>query len=261
MQTFRRVVAVIVMVVAVVGILAALAGMVAVWAARARWTGDGLAALDRLDSDLRTADGALQEIGPRLAAGRGGLDAISRVAGGAGEKLGQPRVVELAQGVQGKLSEIDGKVQDINDRLGQVEAGVNDIVKLANRLPGVEVPALDVKLLDSVSGLLADANGRLKDLADEATGGKVTVTLEMAGIERTVQQVRGDLSAVESPVSEASARLVAARDALRTWAAQLPTMLQRAAVMLSVGLLWFVAGQVGLFMWMWSVYRRTQGNG
>ena len=258
---FRRVVAAIFMVVAVVGILAALAGMVAVWAVRARWTSDALVALDRLESDLGAADGALQEIGPRLAASRGGLDAISRVAGGASDKLGQPRVVELAQGVEGKLSEIDGKVQEVNDRLRQAEAGINNLVELVNKLPGVEVPVLDVKLLDGVSGLLSDANGRLAELADEATGGKVTVTREMDGIQQTVQQVRGDLSAVESSASEAGARLVAAQDALRTWAEQLPAMLQRAAVMLTVGLLWFVAGQVGLFMWMWSVYRRTQRNG
>jgi hypothetical protein len=31
--------------------------------------------------------------------------------------------------------------------------------------------------------------------------------------------------------------------------------------MLTVGLLWFVTGQVGLFMWMRSVYRSTQHNG
>jgi hypothetical protein len=260
-QTFRRVVAVIFMVAAVVGILAALAGLVAVWAVRARWTGDALAALDLLESDLRAAEGALQEVGPRLAAGSNGMDTISGIANGAGEKLGQPRVVELAQGVQGKLSEIDGKVLEVNGRLSQVEAGVNDIVKLANKLPGVEVPELDVKLLDGVSGLLADANGRLKDLADEATGGKVTVTQEMAGIEQSVQQVRGDLSAVESYVSEAGARLAAAQDALRTWAEQLPAMLQQAGLMLTVGLLWFVTGQVGLFMWMRSVYRSTQHNG
>jgi hypothetical protein len=167
----------------------------------------------------------------------------------------------MAQGVEGKLSEIDGKVQEVNDRLRQAEAGINNLVELVNKLPGVEVPVLDVKLLDGVSGLLSDANGRLAELADEATGGKVTVTREMDGIQQTVQQVRGDLSAVESSASEAGARLVAAQDALRTWAEQLPAMLQRAAVMLTVGLLWFVAGQVGLFMWMWSVYRGTQRNG
>jgi hypothetical protein len=138
---------------------------------------------------------------------------------------------------------------------------VNHVVELANKLPGVEVPALDVKLLDGVSGLLSDANGRLKDLADEATGGKVTVTQEMGGIEQTVQQVRGDLAAAAIAASEASARLAVAQGALNTWAEQLLTALQQAAVLLTVGLLWFVVGQVGLFMWMWSVYRQAAAAG
>jgi hypothetical protein len=256
-QSSRRVIAAILMVVAVAGILAGLAGVVAVWVVKARWTGEVLVALEGLESDLQAADAAVQAIEPHLVAGRESLGAISAAAGGVGEKLGQPKVVELAQGVQGKLSEIDGKVQEVNNRLSQVEAGVNNIVILANRLPGVEVPALDVKLLDGVSGLLSDANGRLKDLADEATGGKVTVTQEMAGIEQTVEQVRGNLAAAENSVTAAGARLAAAHDSLGTWAEQLPVTLQRAAVLLTVGLLWFVAGQVALLVWMVSVYRQT----
>jgi hypothetical protein len=260
-QSLSRVIAAIFMVVAVVGILTGLSGVAAVWVVKARYTADAAAALDGINADLQAAEAAVQEIGPRLDAGRENLSAISVAAGGVGEKLGQPRVVELAQGVQGKLSEIDGKVREANDRLGQMEAGVNHVVELANKLPGVEVPALDVKLLDGVSGLLSDANGRLKDLADEATGGKVTVTQEMGGIEQTVQQVRGDLAAAATAASEASARLAVAQGALNTWAEQLLTALQQAAVLLTVGLLWFVVGQVGLFMWMWSVYRQAAAAG
>jgi hypothetical protein len=255
--SFRRVIAAILMLVAVAGILAGLAGVVVVWVVKARWTGDALVALDGVEADLQAADAAVREIGPYLVAGRESLGAISATAGGVDEKLGQPRVVELAQSVQGKLSEIDGKVRDVNSRLSQVEAGVNNIVTLANKLPGVEVPVLDVKLLDGLGGLLSDANGRLKVLTDEAVGGKVTVAQEMAGIEQTVQEVRGDLAAAESSVTAAGARLAAAQASLSTWAEQLPATLQRAAVLLTVGLLWFVAGQVGLFVAMWSVYRRA----
>lgn len=254
----RRVLAAIVMAAAVAGMLAGLAGVAAVWAVKARWSSDALAALGGLELDLQAGGDALQDVGSHLAAGREDLDTLSLAAGGAADKLGQPRLVELTQSVQGSLSEIDVKVQEVNVRLAQVEAGVNNIVTLANRLPGVEVPALDVKLLDGVSGLLTDANGRLQDLADEATGGKVTVTQEMAGIRQAAEQVRGSLGAVELSVSDASARLVSARDALRSWSEKLPVLLQRAAVMLTAGLLWFVAGQVGLFMWMLSVYRSAQ---
>lgn len=257
MQSIHKAVAAIVMVLAVIGILAALAGLVAVWVIKASWTAEAAAAMDGLGIDLQETGSALRDVGPRLAASRQNLDAISTAAGGVGEKLGEPRVVELTQGVQGRLSEIDGKVLEVNGRLTQVEAGVNNILELANKLPGVEVPALDVKLLDGVSGLLADANDRLKVLADEATGGKVTVTQEMAGIERTVQQVREELTAAESSVTAAGARLAAAQDALKAWAGTLPGILQRAAVALTVGLVWFIAGQVGLFMWMGSVYRRA----
>jgi hypothetical protein len=238
--------------------LAGLTGVVAVWLVTARWTSDALAALDGIGSDLKAGGDALREVGSHLAAGREDLDAISRTANGAADKLGQPRLVELTRSVQGNLSEIDGKVQDVNARLAQVEEGVNNLVALANKLPGVEVPALDVKLLDGVSGLLTDANGRLQDLADEATGGKVTVTQEMAGIGQSAEQVRGSLGAMEVAVSDAGARLASARDALGNWAEELPAMLERAAVMLTAGLLWFVAGQVGLFMWMWSVYHSAQ---
>jgi hypothetical protein len=254
----RRVIAAIVMTVAVAGMIAGLAGVVAVWAIKTRWSGDALASLGGLELDLQAGGDALREVGSHLAAGREDLDTISLTADGAADKLGQPRLVEVTRSVQGNLSEIDGKVQEVNARLAQVEAGVNNIVTLANKLPGVEVPALDVKLLDGVSGLLTDANGRLQDLADEATGGKVTVAQEMAGIRQAAEQARGSLGAVEVSVSDASARLFSARNALRSWAEKLPVLFQRAAVMLTVGLLWFVAGQVGLFMWMLSVYRSAQ---
>jgi hypothetical protein len=251
----KRAIAAIVMTAAVAGILAGLAGVVAVWAVKARWTGDALAALGGLELDLQVGADSLRKVESHLAAGREDLNAISLTAEGAADKLGQPRLVELTRSVQRNLSEIDGTVQEVNVRLAQVEEGVNNLVTLANKLPGVEVPALDVKLLDGVSGLLTDANGRLQDLADEATGGKVTVTQEMAGIAGTVEQVRGRLGAVELSISDASARLISAQGALREWAEKLPAMLQRAAVLLTVGLIWFVAGQVGLFMWMRSVYR------
>jgi hypothetical protein len=256
-QSIRRVVSGLVMALAVIGILAALAGVVAVWVVKAGWTSQAAAVIEGLGAELQDAGSALRDVGPRLAASRQNLDAISASAGGVGEKLGEPRVVELAQGVQGRLSEIDGKVLEVNGRLTQVEAGVNNVLELANKLPGVEMPALDVKLLDGVSGLLADANDRLKVLADEATGGKVTVTQEMAGIERTVQQVREELTAAESSVTAAGARLAATQDALKAWAGRLPDMFQRAAVALTVGLVWFIAGQAGLFMWMRSIYLRA----
>jgi hypothetical protein len=256
MWPYRRILAVILMVVALIGILVGVTGVVGVWVAKARWGSESLASLGRLDSELRIADDALREMGPHLASGREDLDAISAAGGSAVEKLGQPRIIELTQGIQGRLSEIDDQVKEVNDRLAQVELGVNKVTELVSRLPGVDVPALDVKLLDGVSGLLLDANDRLADLADEATGGRVSLSEEMAGIEQTVQQLRGDLTAIESLVGAAGGGLAAARDSLRLWAEQLPAMLQQAAIALTIALLWFVIGQAGLFMWGWSLYRQ-----
>jgi hypothetical protein len=260
-QSLHRMIAAIVMVVAVIGILAALVGLVAVWVVRARWAADAAVALDGLAAELRDANSALQDVGSRMAATRDNLTGISATAGGVGDKLTEPSVVELAQGVQDTLSQVDGKVQEANGRLRELEAGVNKIVDLANKLPGVEVPALDVKLLDGVSGLLVDASGRVKELGDEASGGKVTVTQEMAGIEQSVQRLQGDVGAAESSVAAAGARLAAAQGRLETWKEQLPKMLLESAVVLTVGLLWFLAGQVGLFMWMWSAHRRAGATG
>jgi uncharacterized phage infection (PIP) family protein YhgE len=256
MWPFRRLLAVSLMFVAVVGTLVGLAGVVGAWVVKARWSSEALASLGRLDSDLRVADDALREIGPHLVAGRENLGAISAAGGSAVQKLGQPRIVELAQGVQGGLLEIDDKVKEVNDRLTQVEQGVNKVAELVSRLPGVDVPVLDVKLLDGVSGLLIDANDRLTDLADEATGGQVSLYEEMAGMEETVQQLQGDLRAIESLVGAAGNSLAAARDGLRLWAEKLPAMLQQAAIALTIALLWFVVGQAGLFMWAWSLYRQ-----
>jgi hypothetical protein len=213
-----------------------------------------------VQSDLQAVESRLGEVNPSLVAARENLGAISDVAGGVGEALGEPRLVGLAQDVQGRLSEIDGKVQDVNDRLREVEAGVNDLLGVVNKLPGVEVPALDVKVLDGVAELLSDAQSRVQNLADETTGGKVAVTHEMTGIEGAVQQVEGDLGAIERSVSAARTDLAASQQALSAWGAQATGMLRRFAATLSVALLWFALGQVVLFMWMLSVYRSTQRN-
>jgi hypothetical protein len=261
MTRFKKVLAIGLMVLAVVGMVASLAGLACLWVGKARVTSMTLAALAELEGDLQAVESTLGEVNPHLVAAREGLGTISAVAGGVGDKLGEPRLVGLAQDVQGRLSEIDGVIRDVNDRLRQVEAGVNDLLEGINKLPGVEVPALDVKLLDGVTGLLSDAQSRVQTLADETTGGKVAVTNEMAGVERAVQQVEGDLGVIESSVSEARTDLAASRETLRAWGAQAPGMLRRVAATLTVALIWFALGQVGLFMWMRSVYRSTQPNG
>jgi hypothetical protein len=254
----RKIIAIVVMVVSVIGLIASLVAVVGVRTAKAHLAAEAQAALDGLGGDLETASGALAEIDPALNMSRVILEEISATAGGAGDKLGEPKAVELAQTVRNKLSEIEGKVQDANGRLGQVELRINGLLTTVNKLPGVQVPPLDVRVLDDLGGLLSDANSGLRDLADTVTGGKTSMVGEMQTIEQAVAGLQGDLSALGESAVRAQGGISSAKAVLTGWQSLIPGWLHHGATFLTVALIWFALGQVGLFMWMLSVYRSAQ---
>jgi hypothetical protein len=254
----KRIIAIVVMIVSVIGLIASLLAVVGVWTAKARLAVESQAALDGLAGGLQIASDALAEIDPALNGSRAALEEISATAGGAGDKLGEPKAVELAQGVRDKLAEIEGKVNDADGRLDEVELRINGLLDTVNKLPGVQVPPLDVKVLDDLGGLLADASTGLQDLADTVTGGKASVVGEMQTIEQSVAEARSGLAALENSSVRVQNGIAAAQAAAAEWRSLIPDWLQRAATTLTLALIWFALGQVGLFMWMLSVYRSTR---
>jgi hypothetical protein len=254
MAATKKVVAVLVMIVAVTGLLVSLVAIIGVWTTKAGLAAQAELALDGITQDLRITDGTLAEIDSRIGMGRAALENISTTAGGTGDELGESKGVELAQMVETRLSEIEYKIGQADERLGDVEARINGILATVNKLPGVQVPPLDVRVLDDFGGLLSDANTGVRDLADTVTGGKASVVEEMKAIEQEVTGLRSDLDTMENSAMRAQDGISAAEAKVAAWQSLLSDWLQRAAVFLTVALIWFAFGQIGLFMWMRSVY-------
>lgn len=260
MTLAKRIIAIVIMVVSVIGLVASLGAIVEIWTTEARFAARAQAALDGIAQDLQAAAGPLDEIGPLVGSSRGFLEDISATAGGAETTLGEPKAVELAQTVRGKLSDIERKVQDANGRLGEVETRINGLLATINRVPGVQVPPLDVRVLDDFGSLLSDVNAGVQELADAIAGGKASAAEDMKAIDRAVTSIQGELTAVEASAARARGGISAAQARLANWRSLMPRWMQQAATLLTVALIWFAAGQIGLFMWMWSIYRSAASD-
>ena len=205
---------------------------------------------------FETAGGALAEIDPSLNMSLVILEEISTTAGGTGDKLGEPKAVELAQTVQSKLSEIEGKVQDANGRLGEVELRINGLLTTVNKLPGVQVSPLDVKVLDDFGSLLSDAQH-----GSAWTWRTPSRAARPASLGRCRPSSRPwQAFGVTWPRSRTRPRAQAGISAARGQGEPSGSLLSQVGCsvlrsVLTVALIWFALGQVGLFMWMWSVYR------
>ena len=257
MTTFKRILAWILIVISVLGILVCSLGIVGGWMVNDSLTQSILGliskadtALSRLEDTLTLADATLKNASSAVAT-------IQEAAAKLGDKVekNSPILDRISQILKDELGPAVSKIQDAFLKLEERVQTVNNAIETINVLPGIQLSTLDFQLDGPKEkvGLVFDAVQQLQQgVADFRSG----IVQSMAPFMDTLNRVAGFLTQLEESVNTFQTKVNNLQAVLATVAVNIPSLIDRIILALSILFLWLIVTQIALFL-VARVYLKT----
>jgi hypothetical protein len=238
-------------------LVASLAGIGAAWYFNEPLTGETLARLGEIESELGQTREALQDAKTEL-------ERTLRIVDSAEETLENLKD-ELAQAKQ-LLDEFDRTLGDSlipglensQERLNSIRRSLEDLLLsliqinslpfVSLNLPGEELLSSMIETVDSIDSQI----DQMKGLADKATTFAEDVSFLVGG---DFAETRQRLESFLQIVGEYEQKVGGWRAQVEMWIALAPEWIDRASIILTVFLFWFALSQIGLLLHGLSLWR------
>lgn len=250
MRTIKNILAVLAIILAVAAIIGAAAGIYYSWALNTQVT-------ESLDQVTASVERVLTRADDGLTRVRGGLDsahtATSTIEGAvmaAGETIVATDLAftVLERTVGDTLFPVLVRANETATAIIGTVVSANDALEAANRLPFVQVPTITAEL-QAASDEVAAAREQMEALRDDiATMKAEAVARPVAAVTDRTQPLLGHLDAARTHTAAAQTAVTRGLEQMETTRATLPGRLDRLSLILTLVLLWTIAGQIALIV-------------
>lgn len=280
MNILRRLLGLFVMIAGVLGLLLSLAGLVMVWVARPAVTAYATTTLNTLNQSIINSKSVMETTAEALGATVDSVDALSAMLGTTAATVEDTQPVvdkvttimsvtlpstlqaatdslytaqEAAQVLEGTIQSLEvfrsmmSEVPLVGGLIGQTGETYNPEKPLADSLGELAV-ALE-KLPDTFVGISADL-GKTDDNLGSIQANLITMS-------ESAKVISASLSEYEGMVTQSQPTMDDLAAILTNLQANLPTLLNRVALVLTLFLIWFLAAQVVILSQGWELYQGT----
>ena len=260
MNTWRRILAILIMVLSVVLTILSIAGIVGNWFVNDSVTDDIVKVLTGVENALGLADDALGRVDTRVGAARDRIATFEETVATAGEKFTEDPVIltalseKLDLGIAPAVSELRATVQSVRETV----VGIQNAIQAINALPFISIG-------DKVSD-----SARLQRLSEGVTalteGGEETrngvreakqriATRAAFAIGKGTSRLDSGLATIEAAVADYGTQVSEMRAQVSALKASVTFWLDVASVILTLILLWLIFSQVVVFILGLSFFR------
>ncbi len=257
MSTFKRILAWILIVISVLGILVCSLGIAGSWMINDSLTRSILGLISKADTALSRVDDTLTLADATLKNASAAVATIQEAAAKLGDKVekNSPILDRISQILKDELGPAVSKIQDAFLKLEERVQTVNNAIDTINMLPGIQLSTLDFQLdgPKEKMGLVVDAVRQLQQTVADFRAG---IVQSMAPFMDTLDRIAGFLTRLEESVNTFQTQLNSLQSVLATLAVNIPSLIDRIMLALTILFLWLIITQIALFL-VARVYLRT----
>lgn len=280
MSAFRRILGVLVMCAGVLGLLLSLAGVVFVWMVKPTVASSIDATITTLATSIRTSKKAIEITEQALQATIDSVDALSTMlsATAASVQDTQPMLDQITTFLGVNLPETmesaTGSLRTAQQGAEVLDSAISSLNTFRTLLSGapligsfVEQPDQpynpEKPLAESLGELAANLEGlpdiftQMSEDLDKADDNLLAVQESLATMSESVSLIAGSLGEYEAMVAQSQTSMDNLLAMLENIQANLATILNTAAILLSLFFLWLLAAQVVIFSQGWELFRGT----
>jgi hypothetical protein len=260
MNTWKRVLAILIMALSVILAILSMAGIVGNWIVNDSVTDDIIRVLTGVDNALGLADDALGRLDTRVGAARERVAAFEESVQTAGEDFVENPVIltalseKLDLGIAPAINDLRATVQSVRETV----IGIQNAIQAINALPFVSLGerVSDLERLQRLSEGVARLTEGVEETRNGVREAKQQVATRVAfAIGKGTSKLDSGLTTIETAISDYGARVSELRTQVSTLRAGVVLWLDVASVILTLILLWLVFSQVVVFVLGLSIYR------
>jgi Tfp pilus assembly protein PilN len=238
-------------------LITSLAGIGAAWYYNEPLTGEAVARLGEIESELAQTQTALQQAKAELERTLRIVDSAEETLEQVSDELAQAKALfdefdqtlgdRLIPGLENsreRLASLRGTLEELRVTLDEINA----LPFVDLNLPGDEMLANLIETVNSIDAQI----GRMKGLADKASTFAEDVSFLMGG---DFSETRQRLETFVQVVTEYEQKIAGWHAQVETWIASLPGWIDRASIILTVFLFWFGLSQFGLLLHGLTLWR------
>lgn len=243
MNTFRKVLAVLLMILTVIGTLVCAAFLVGAWAINTPVTNAATGSILLVENFVGLAEQVTGQIDDNLELMLGEVQEIEKSL----VEMEDDRKAQISSNIQSRLDNLFGpllaKSAAVIDPLSNGATALNRSLRLASLLPGVDIPPVAEKL-DSISGRLTELSEQIDSLQQAISD----VNFDGSRVLAVVSAITEKIKAVEQEVSRYEAGMELTLRAAQELRARIPGWVDLFSIVISLLAILLGAGQVSLFV-------------
>lgn len=257
MQTFKTILAVIVVMLGVTGIILCGVGIWYSWSLNTPLTEGLTETLTTAESILTRADEGVERINSGIGVARQATSTIQGAVLAAGDTIVNTDIAftVLERTVGDTLFPVIVEAAESSRAIAGTIIGINDALESANRLPFVEVPTLSDEL-NVVAAELTAARERVDEIRGEIQTAKETaVGRPVSAVTSRTEPLLERLDVAQATLREVNSRIDRTLAGLGLLRGRLPGLLDALSVVLTLVFLWLILAQGALTWQGWSYLR------
>ncbi len=280
MKAMRRTLGILVMVAGILGLVLSLAGLVGVWMARSTVASYVEATLVTLDDSITTSKEVVGITEEALGATVGSVDALSAMLGASADSVGDtiPVLTQLntlmGEQLPATMTSATESLRTAQQSAEVVDSAIASLDTFRFLLGGtpllsglVTLPEEpydpETSLADSLGELASNLEGlpgTFTEMAanlDAADDNLETVETSLNSMSESAAVISGSLSEYKAMVGQSKTSMENLKSILTNLKANLGTILNGTAIVLTLALLWLLAAQVVILSQGWELYQGT----
>ena len=249
MNTFKRILAWILIVISILGILVCALGIAGSWMINDRLTQEALGLLSRAETALSRVEDSLTFADATLKDASSAIATVQEAASKLGDRIDKnsPVLDRISQILQDQLGPAVNKIQDAFLKIEERIQAVNNTIETLNALPGIQLSTLDFQLEGSKDrvGLVADAVQQLEQSVADFRAG---IVQSLAPFMEKLDRIAGFLNRLDEDINTYLKQVNNLQTALASAKVNIPSTIDRVTLMISIIFLWLILAQLALFL-------------
>ncbi len=263
MNTFKRVVALILMIFSVIGLLAVIAGIIGSWSLDNSLSTATVGLLTAGENAVAAVDQSVNRIDQRLASASNSIDAIETRAEEMGDNAKENSLIVavISNTIGAELAPVISQAQDTADTIRETTAAINEAVEAINAIPFVSLddilPSPDI--FKEISTALADLK---TDVAETRTAVKERKAEIVDGgvsiITDRTSKLNGGLNKLQEKTGNVDAKLTASAAKLANLKSTILKTLTLITIAVNAALLFVGLAFISLFLHSWRFFKNPE---
>jgi hypothetical protein len=257
MQTFKRILAAIVMVISVLVLVLNLTGIVGTWIVRARLATQLVGIVTAAEARATTVKQGLDRLDTALTQARDQVAAVEQDVQAFGTDLEQnkPLLAAISDKLGLELGPLFDSAREIMATVREAVAAVNSTIEAINAIPFVSVPVPELETVKKLSQDVESFRTEVQDLRTAIDQRRSDIIQGAVSIITTpTSQIGSTIGEMQTTVSGYSQKIGAVQEGLSNLKSAIGRGLTWLAIILTLILLWIAFSQVGLFVLGWRFF-------